>query len=331
MLKFFKPLFLLPLIFLVSFHSQTVAAKSKASHEALQCVAFSPYVDKLNPDYGPKPSKELIGKLLDRLVADTPFRCILTFGVINGLEAVFPEAEARNIKVIAVLWIDKDKLVNSQSISSGIQLARQYEKTIIKLSCGSEVRTRHGFVFDSEISRCIQAMREAKIKQPVTTIDTWWEWCNRELKCEQTVFSKQVDWVGINVYPWWEDRYSGIHPCTTAEKAADFHVARVQELQKVNPDKEVAITEFGWPSGPPGAIAVNDKTGERCGVAGAEQQALVIKSTFKKLAEMAISAVVFEAFSENWKPGDEGEVGRFWGVCQGDAPYACNKALKRFE
>ncbi|MDD5274187.1 MAG: exo-beta-1,3-glucanase, partial [Methylovulum sp.] len=172
------------LLLLLSFLLPMVAAPANAAakptqpHQPppLQCVAFRPYVGNITPDYGPQPSKELIDTLLDKIVKDTPFRCIRTYGVLNGLDYTFTAAKARHLKVIAILWIDKDSKVNSQSISTGIYLARTFPDTIIKLSCGSEVRTRHGYAFDGEISRCLQALREAKIKQPLTTIDTWWEW-----------------------------------------------------------------------------------------------------------------------------------------------------------
>ncbi len=299
----------------------------KEHHAVLQCVAFSPYVGKLTPDYGTPPPKELIDTLLDKLVNDTPFRCIMTYGVINGLDYIFTAAEARHLKVIAILWIDKDVAVNSQSISSGIHLAKTFKDTIIKLSCGSEVRTRHGYAFDSEITRCIQAMREAKVSQPVTTIDTWWEWCNRKLTCEKTNFSAQVDWIGINIFPWWENRFSALHPCTTALDAANFHIARLEEVQNANPDKDIIITEFGWPNGPDNGTEINGKTGQHCGIAGPKNQATIVESTFKKLAQKKRSGVVFEAFSEDWKPSNEGNFGRYWGLCKGEPPYTCNNEL----
>jgi len=332
-MRIFPKQLLLLIVFLLSIHcrnvfadKQTKALKKDVS-AALQCVAFSPYVGMLSPDYGAQPSKELIDTLLDKLIKDTPFRCLMTYGVINGLETIFPAAEARHIKVIAIIWIDKDVTVNSQSISSGIRLARTYEKTIIKLSCGSEVRTRNGYAFDSEVTRCIQALREARVSQPITTIDTWWEWCNRSLTCGQTSFSAQVDWIGINIFPWWENRFSGIHTCITAKQAADFHIARLEEVQKANPDKDIIITEFGWPNGPDNGTEINIKTGQHCGIAGPKNQADVIQSTFKKLAQKNRSGVVFEAFSEDWKPSNEGNFGRFWGLCQGEPPYTCNKEL----
>ncbi|MGR8953348.1 MAG: exo-beta-1,3-glucanase [Gammaproteobacteria bacterium] len=291
--------------------------------ETLQCVAFSPYVGSLNPDYGPHPSKVQIEQLLDVLVESTPFRCIMTYGVLNGLDATFAAAEARGIKVIAILWLDKDVAVNSASISKGIEVARTYPQTIIKLSCGSEVRTRHGTALDGEITRCINAMREAKVTQPVTTIDTWWEWCNRASPCQQTVFASSVDWIGTNIFPWWENKHAGVFSCTPAEKAAEFHLSRLEEVRRAYPGKDVILTEFGWPFAPEGATEVNVRTGEHCGIANRGNQALVIRSTLKMLAEKHWSGVIFEAFSENWKLSSEGAFGGAWGICSSEPPYAC--------
>ncbi len=327
-----KQFLLVMVILAVVIQSQDTSAREQARphHKGggLQCVAFSPYVGNLNPDYGAAPSKQLIDQLLDQVVKEARFSCIMTYGVLNGLDYIFTSAKARHLKVFSILWLDKDIAVNSQSIDKGIEVAKAYPETIVRLSCGSEVRTRNGYAFDGEITRCIDSLRKAGVSQPITTIDTWWEWCNRSLKCGQTSFSAQVDWIGINVYPWWENKHSGIYPCTSAKKAADFHIARMDEIGKINPEKEVILTEFGWPNGPKDVTEVNTHTGQHCGIASKQNQAEVIKSTFKKLAQRNWTGVAFEAFSENWKPGTEGNVGGYWGICQGTPPYSCLKDLK---
>jgi exo-beta-1,3-glucanase (GH17 family) len=252
----------------------------------------------------------------------------MTYGVLNGLEAIFPAAKKRDIKVIAILWIDKDKRVNTDSIAHGIALALEYPETIIRLSCGSEVRTRNNFAFDGETERCLNALREAKVSQPIGVIDTWWEWCNRTQPCHQNQFSAKVDWIGINIFPWWENLHADLFPCVNANDAADFHLARWQEVKNANPTKEVIVTEFGWVYAPEGKGQINLKTKKECGVASRKNQQLVVQSTFKKLAEKKVSAVAFEAFSENWKPNEEGDFGRYWGLCDSTPPYNCHLSLK---
>jgi exo-beta-1,3-glucanase (GH17 family) len=291
--------------------------------QAMQCMAFSPYVGELNPTYGPPPSKELIERLLDQVITQTPYRCIMTYGVMDGLEQIFPIAEARQLKVISIIWLDNDRATNTRSIASGIEMAKAYPETIIKLSCGSEVRTRHNKKFDGEILRCMDSLHRAGVSQPITTIDTWWEWCDRKTKCRKNSFANKVDWIGTNIFPWWENKFSGVHPCTTAQQAADYHINRLTDLHKAYPGKEIIMTEFGWPNGPEGGSEMNDHTGQHCGIANKTNQTLVVQTTFKKLAEKNWSGVVFEAFSESWKPGSEGLFGSYWGICQGEPPYSC--------
>ena len=301
----------------------TILSSKPTVAEAMQCAAFSPYVGELTPSYGPPPSKELIETLLDQLIAQTPYRCIMTYGVMDGLEQIFPAAEARQLKVISIIWLDNDVVTNTRSIANGIEMAKAYPYTIIKLSCGSEVRTRHNKKFDGEILRCMDSLRSAGVSQPITTIDTWWEWCDRKAKCRKNAFANKVDWIGTNIFPWWENKFSGVHPCTTAEQAADYHINRLTDLHKAYPGKEIIVTEFGWPNGPEGGSEINDHTGQHCGIANKANQSLFVQTTFKKLAEKKWSGVVFEAFSEIWKPGSESLFGSYWGVCQGEPPYSC--------
>ncbi len=305
-----------------------VFAETVANPEAeeLRCIAFSPYVGNLDPNTGPHPSRALIRTLLNKIVQETSFRCIMTYGVLHGLDYTFKAAQARGLKVIAILWLDEDIGINDRSIEKGIKAAKAYPETIIRLSCGSEVRSRHGNRLDAEILKCIERLRGAGVTQPITTIDTWWEWCVRPLlrgACYVSDLTPQVDWIGINVFPWWENKFSGLYPCTPAKKAAAFHIARLQEVMAAYPDKEVILTEFGWPAGPRGYRETNRFTGQRCGVANSANQDLVIKKTLAKLNEKGWPGVVFEAFREPWKV-IEGPVGPFWGICKKvERTYKC--------
>lgn len=174
---------------------------------------FSPYVDGYDPVDGPHPSPQLIDTLLDNLINQAGFRCIMTYGVLNGLDYTFEAAQTRGMKVIAILWLDTDPAVNEASITRGIEKAKQYPDTILRLSCGSEVRVRHGAAVAEPIVRgCVDRLKQADVTQPVTSIDTWWGWCNEARPCQRWGLADDLDWIGINVFPWWENRYSGLFP-----------------------------------------------------------------------------------------------------------------------
>jgi exo-beta-1,3-glucanase (GH17 family) len=300
--------------------------------QALKCIAFSPYIKGYNPKTGPHPTEAVIRQLLVELKRQTSFRCIMTYGVLNGLSKTFKVAKAEGFKVIAVIWLDENQTTNDRSITQGINIAKAYPATVIRLSCGSEIRTRaNGKSMDSVIIGCINRLRQAGVSQPITSIDTWWEWCNRPGvpgTCQKSSLSAYVDWIGINVYPWWENKYSGMYPCTSADQAADFHIARMLEVKNRYPNKEVILTEFGWPAGPSGYRETNLYTGQECGVANNTNQNIVMNNTLAKLREKGWSGVAFEAFREPWKKTDEGSAGPFWGICRpiSSAPYwICKK------
>lgn len=292
--------------------------------EILRCIAFSPYVAGYDPESGPHPPSSLIDTLLDVVVDQLGFRCIMTYGVLNGLDYTFEAAQQRGVKVIAIIWLDTDESVNAQSIQLGIQKAQAYPETIVRISCGSEVRVRHGVAVAGPIIRnCINLFRSAGGTQPIGTIETWWGWCNEEWPCQQWNLADDVDWIGINVFPWWENKYSGLFTCTPTAEAADFHIARIQDVMALYPQKEIILTEFGWPAGPDGYSETNQYTEQRCGIASEANQHLVIEETLARLDRLGLPGIVFEAFREEWKQHHEGPAGPFWGVCEGTSPYTC--------
>lgn len=123
------------------------------AHGLLRCVAFSPYVQGYDPEIGPHPPRQLIDALLDILLNQTDYRCIQVYGLLHGLDYAIEAAHRRGLKVSAIIWLDRDRATNDQSIDLGIQAAQRYPTTVLALSCGSEVRTRNGRALDAEIRR----------------------------------------------------------------------------------------------------------------------------------------------------------------------------------
>lgn len=312
-------------------HLGAVVAASSAT-DPLRCIAFGPYITGYDPNTGPHPSPSLIDKLLDRLIGQTNFRCIMTYGVLNGLDYTFEAAGQRNIKVIAIIWLGADPAVNKDSIETGVRAAKAYPETIVRVSCGDEVRTQAWLQYgsddamDAQINLCIDTMRANGVIQPITVIDTWWEWCSRTYPCQRNAFADKLDWIGINVYPWRDNKDSGLFPCTPAAQAPSFHINRIRDVRTTYPGKDVVITEFGWPAGPEGYSEVNHFTGQKCGIASETAQTNVIARTIAKLDTQKWSGVVFEAFREPWK-ATEGAVGPYWGICETATPYTCKPVI----
>jgi len=304
--------------------SNTVNAAAWAD-TARPCIAFSPYVAGYHPDYGPHPPHSLIERLLDRVIEQTPFRCIMSYGVLNGLDHVVEAARQRQLEVFLILWLDDDPAVNTASIAQGLKILRRYPDTVTRVSCGSELRTRHGSDWDREIVRCIASLKHQGITHPITSIDTWWEWCNRASPCQVSTLAQHVDWIGINVFAWWENHYTGLFPCIGVNEAAAFHLARLAEVRGIYPRKPVQLVEFGWPHGPNNTAPRHPLTGRDCDAASFVHQRTVITTTLAALQKHGERGVVFSAFDEPWKAEKEGISGAYWGICEGRAPFACRK------
>jgi len=307
--------------------SKRVSAQGIAAQPAapLRCIDFSPYVNGYNPKTGPHPSAQLIDQLFDKLIQQTSFRCIMTYGVLNGLDHIIPAAKQRSVKVLMVIWLDGSS-ADAASIKRGIKLAKKNRGTIIRVSCGSEIGTRYNSALGTDpiINNCVDKLRGAGVKQPITSIDTWWKWCVESLDCKtRSPLADKVDWIGINIFPWWENKFSGEYTCTTATQAPQFHIDRMQQVLDLYWDKEVILTEFGWPAGPNGYSETNTHTGEQCGVASKANQNQVIQETLNLLDEKGWSGNVFAAFREKWKKLDENPIGPFWGICKGKVPFKC--------
>jgi exo-beta-1,3-glucanase (GH17 family) len=161
-------------------------------------------------------------------------------------------------------------------------------------------------------------MRRAGVRQPIGTNESWWSACNETWPCGRWSFLSRLNWIGTNVYAWWENKFSGLCPCVPAQQAAAFHVARLQNVRTRYSPKEVILTEFGWPAGPNGYRETNRVTGQRCGVASAANQRLVVDATLKLLRSRNLPHVLFAAYRERWK-SVEGRVGPYWGILNAPA------------
>ncbi len=206
-----------------------------------------------------------------------------------------------------------------------------------RLSCGNELGANFGMVDSTVniISTCLRALRSANLPQPIGVIDTYYTWCNHQEKpCNVpwSVISNQVDWIGLNTYPIWENIFSGMFPCTAPADAAAATLQRHKSVQANYPNKPVVLTEFGWAGANPGQsmrLQNNVITGQNCGPASDANQKLMVQGVINLYRAAKLPCNTFEAFRETWKATTSSiAMDAFWGVCQGTAPYDCINAPK---
>jgi exo-beta-1,3-glucanase (GH17 family) len=302
----------------------TAAQPSTTAAEPLRCVGWSPFIAGYDPQYGPFPNQATLNSLMGYIVNEAGFHCVLIYGTVRDFDWTYQAARDHGMKAIAVIWLDGDTTANRDLIAQGIQTAKMYPDTIVRLSCGNEVRQRLGAAAAEPIIRdCINQVKAAGVTQPVGTIDIWWDLCNEKWPCQPWAFAKDLDWIGTNIHAWFENQYSGLFPCIPADQAADFTVGRFQAIRSMYPGKEVILTEFGWPAGPNGYTQVNQITGQKCGVASEANQQLVIQQTLIRLNQQGLPAVVFEAFREPYLARSLGPAAAYFGICAGTGPQFC--------
>lgn len=309
---------------------QRLLANMKPSKDSWGCINFTPYVHGYNPDYGPHPPPELIDELLNILVEQTNFRCIQTYGVLNNLTYTFEAAKKRNLKVIAVIWLEPEvatdgtlTTTNSPSIELGIEMAKKYVDTIIGISCGSEMRVRNPLaIANPPILHCIEQVKAAKVEQPLTSNDYYWFWCDAATPCRPwSAVANLVDYVAINAFPWWENKHAP--QCVPATAAPQMHLDMYNQVVNTYPGKPVIISEYGWPGGPQGYSEINEFTNQPCtGVASESNQNYVMEQSMIQFKQHDVHAIAFCAFRETWKV-EEGDMAAYWGICTNAPPYKC--------
>lgn len=256
-------------------------------NKTMMGLTFSPMRRDSNPRQGIYPTKEQIAEDVALLVGKA--HSIRTYTSLEGMEVV-PELAAKYGEHLAMgAWIDDDLEKNRREIESLISLSNQYPKAIVRILVGNETQIRKNV----EIPELIEYIREVKKRtwKPVSTAETWDIWkAHPELVNE-------VDYIAVHILPYWE----GI----PVEAAVDYIFERYHDLQQTFPDKQIVITEVGWPS---------DGQPFKHATASLANQARFLREFLNRANEEKIIYYVVEAFDQPWKIDIEGSAGAYWGL-----------------
>ncbi len=214
---------------------------------------------------------------------------VRTYSVNNGLEAI-PELAAKyRLNVTIGAWIGTNAENNQQEVDHLITLSRQDHPNIVRTLVGNEALLRQ----DITVKDLIHFIRQVKNKtwRPVSTSETWNIW----LKYPE--LADEVDFIAAHILPYWE----GI----PIESAVDYVFQRYYQLQKAFPNKQIIITEVGWPSnGQPVKKAE----------ASLINQARFMRTFLNRAHAEKVTYYAVEAFDQPWKMSDEGSSGAYWGL-----------------
>lgn len=235
---------------------------------------------------------------------------------------------------------DKQKIEekNRRDVESLINLANQYPKTILRSLVGNEalLRTRSkvsgaiaeqvrkdfsGQISEQELkdkidaaiklkvadkaNQLIEYIREVKKKtwKPVSTSETWDIWA------ANPALANEVDFIAVHILPYWEGVPVDLPEGAEGDNAVDYVFTRFNELKQLYPNKEIIITEVGWPSDGPPQKAAN---------ASLANQAKFLREFLNRATDENIKYYVVEAFDQPWKIELEGTAGAYWGMFNAD-------------
>ncbi len=253
-------------------------------------VSFAPYQKDHDPQTKRFPTVEDIDADL-RFVQDK-VNAVRTYSTLNGIAETARLARRYGLSVTAGAWIGDKKDENEAELRGLIRMANE-NWNVNRVVVGNEAILRA----DVTVAEAIDYIKrvKAEVKVPVSTAEPWHVW----LKHPELV--EASDYIAVHVLPYWE----GIH----VDRAVDYVLMRLGQLEATYPGKKVVLSEVGWPSY--GRIR-NEA------VASLANQAIFVRQFLNVARQWNIDYFVMEAFDQPWKRWVEGGVGAFWGIWDAD-------------
>lgn len=253
-------------------------------NNGLPGLCFSPYVE--GQETGDILSEAQIRRRMEIIMPYT--RWIRSFSCTEGNELIPEIAHEKGLKTMVGAWISNDLERNEEEINALIGLA---QKGLVDIAVvGNEVLMRDELA-EAALIRYIKRVKKAIPNIPVAYVDAYYQFLNRPHLLEE------VDSVLINCYPFWEGA------------KIDYALHYIQQMysltQKAAGDKEVIITETGWPS-------QGEKVIDAVPSPENAMQFFIQVQHWAKTEEVPL--FYFSSFDESWKIRQEGIVGARWGL-----------------
>lgn len=260
------------------------------SFEKIESLSYSPYEGY---------NKNLLSKQQiydDVNMLENFTNKLRTYATLEA-NAVLEATPDSNMPIDLGLWISGDHEQNHFEIKRAIKLLEKYPNRINSVIVGNEVLLRAD-LDEVELFAYVDFMRQFT-KKPITVAETWDVW-------ERVPdLAKHVDFLTIHILPYWEkipiDRFN------------EFIIEKYSLVEKIHPNRKIVIGETGWPS---------HGYNNRSAVPSLKNQAMAIRGFVNLANEHGWHYNIIEAFDQQWKGYDEGNVGQYWGI------FTSDRALK---
>lgn len=261
--------------------------ESQPMPSLLRGIAYSPFRDCQNPNWGAQPTESQIKEdLLLLKHMGNGIRTYASSGIYGRIPAL---AQDLGLRVSAGAGLGRNAKENNQEITALIELAHTVplESVIV----GNEVLLRQD-MSEEELIEYVRRVKQA-VDVPVTTAEIGSVLVNHPRLMDE------LDFYLVHLYAFWD----GI----PIENAARHVLDQYQRIQQQAQGKRVIIGETGWPAaGPTNGSAIPSQ----------EYQRRFLRE-FVTLAEQHdVEFYYFASFDELWK--QEGGVGPYWGIMYSD-------------
>jgi exo-beta-1,3-glucanase (GH17 family)/cellulose synthase/poly-beta-1,6-N-acetylglucosamine synthase-like glycosyltransferase len=249
--------------------------------------SFSPMRGEQSPERREYPDISQIDEDLALLAGDV--HAVRTYTVDGTMAEVPRLAAAHGLNVTLGAWLSKSAERNAAEIKRLIEVYHENHRDVVRVVVGNESILRE----EQTVAQMIGHLKRVRqsVWAPVGTAEPWHLW----LKHPELV--EHVDFIAVHLLPYWE----GI----PVDEAVDYVFDRYRELEQAYPDKEIVISEVGWPS--------NGRTRQGA-VASHANQARFLRRFLAAAEREQITYYLMEAFDQPWKRRIEGDVGSHWGV-----------------
>ena len=247
-------------------------------------MCFSPYEDGQQP--GDQLTEQQIRRRLEIIRPYTKW--VRSFSCTDGNELIPGIAKEYGMKTLVGAWLGKSEGINALEISNLIKIAKSGAADIVAV--GNEVLYRNDLSEEILLDYILRVKNELP-GVPVGYVDAYYEFGHRPK------ITEACDVILANCYPYWEG--------CNLEYALLYMKDMYNRAIAAANGKPVIITETGWPS-------KGEKFhGAQPSFEGAMRYFI---STQEWSRNENIDVFYFSSFDENWKIGDEGDVGAYWGI-----------------
>ena len=279
-----------------------------------------------------KPRKEQIERDFAMLAGKVKY--VRTYRTSDGGDVMPEIAERNGLKLVPGAWIysaneakqqfgREASEVNAEETRALIRMANQ-NPSIERVLVGNENILRWDAQKDqrdpnaTSPAQLIREIRNVKrnVKVPVSTAEPWHVWLH------YPELAREVDYLAVHILPYWDEQ--------SDEAPLDYLKSRIGMLKQAYPNKNIIVTEVGWPSN--GAARRSPGSGVVKYATPAEQ-AKNVRDAVAWLRTQNIDHFVVEAVDQPWKSYDlEGKAGGYWGLWNADRQpkFAWTGPVERF-